>query len=95
MYKELFFHVAYLCRAWEYSCDFTIDLLKILILNILPSCGNICISSFRCRPSGVHVVGPYSMFLLPVVNNPDSLFRCTRRINKADFNIVNVMQFTL
>ena len=26
------------------------------------------------------------MFLLPVVNNPDSLFRCTRCINKADFN---------
>ena len=56
MYKELFknsffFHMAYLCRAWEDSCDFTIDLLKIIILNILPSCGNICISSFRCSPS--------------------------------------------
>ena len=37
-----------------------------------------------------HVVGPYSMFLLPVVNNPDSLFRCTRCINKADFNIVSL-----
>ena len=29
------------------------------------------------------------MFLLPVVNNPDSLFRCTRCLNKADFNIVS------
>ena len=30
------------------------------------------------------------MFLLPVVNNPDSLFRCTRCVNKADFNIVSL-----
>ena len=34
MYKELvkktpfFFHMAYLCRAWEDSCDFTLDMLK-------------------------------------------------------------------
>ena len=30
------------------------------------------------------------MFLLPVVNNHDSLFRCTRCLNKADFNIVSL-----
>ena len=30
------------------------------------------------------------MFLLPVVNNPDSLFRYTRCLNKADFNIVSL-----
>ena len=34
MYKELFqktpffFHMAYLCRAWEDSGDFTLDMLK-------------------------------------------------------------------
>ena len=34
MYKErfkkphFFFHMAYLCRAWEDSCDFTLDMLK-------------------------------------------------------------------
>ena len=37
-----------------------------------------------------------SFFLLPVVNNPDSLFTCMRRINKADLNrLVNMMPFKL
>ena len=42
-----------------------------------------------CRGS---IVGPYSIFLLPVVNNPDSLFRCMRCIHKADLNrLVNMV----
>ena len=42
--------MAYLCRTWEDSCDFTLTCLNVL-LNIIPSCGNICISGLRCRPS--------------------------------------------
>ena len=53
---------------------------------------DIFVCSVALTSHGVHVVGPYSMFLLPVVNNPDSLFRCTRCLNKAE---VYVMQFTL
>ena len=34
-----------LCRAWEDSCDFTLDLLKCNTKHILPSCGHICISA--------------------------------------------------
>ena len=25
---HFFFHMAYLCRAWQDSCDFTLDMLK-------------------------------------------------------------------
>ena len=46
-----------------------------------------------CRGS---IVGPYSILLLPVVNNPDSLFRCMRCIHKADLNrLVNMVPFKL
>ena len=38
--------MAYLCRTSEDSCDFTLDMLK-CNTNILPSCGNICISGFH------------------------------------------------
>ena len=40
-------HLECFCRAWEDSRDFTSDMLK-CNTNILQSCGNICISRFRC-----------------------------------------------
>ena len=48
--KQKFFHMAYFCRAWDDSHEFTRGMLNVII-NILPSCGHICINGFRCRPS--------------------------------------------